>query len=215
MGAGMAVLLAAGLCNGTGQESPGDPQLRWELIVERWVSRDQDYEAMTQGGIGLTGSFRHFDVGIGVSGGTIDLVPFSRADFIVKDTRIIELSIFTRAYFTPPESRIRPYATAQLGFVLASWQYRDPDVLGPEYVCYDDGYCCYCDYEDDDLDSTAGIGAYAGLGVAFQLSRRVNLFVEGGVGGVTFMGDTFEGISNDFLNDFSYAGVKVGLSFSF
>lgn len=142
----------------------------------------------------------HNFLGLYVAGDIVELQPGSLPDRAVNNSWMLESGISYRYYFTPAHTFFSPYLSANVGYQLLRWDYRNAIIVNGDTIT------------SDSLDA---VGGYAGLGIAIKRNSHLSFFGEAGFGGTVFVGDTYQGFDNDVFSDFGYFTVKVGLSLKF
>ena len=142
----------------------------------------------------------HNFLGLYVAGDIVELQPGSLPDRAVNNSWMLESGISYRYYFTPAHTFFSPYLSANVGYQLLRWDYRNAIIVNGDTIT------------SDSLDA---VGGYAGLGIAIKRNSHLSFFGEAGFGGTVFVGDTYQGFYNDVFSDFGYFTVKVGLSLKF
>jgi len=142
----------------------------------------------------------HQTAGLDAGAGVIRLESGSPADRGAHDPLVLDIGIFYRLYFTPPNTFLRPYGTMQLNLTTLIFDYRDDPIS---------------DHERVRRDSVGGGDAYVGLGVIANVTKNFHLFGELGYGGMGFLETTHADLKNDLFNGFGYVGLRTGVGLSF
>ena len=174
---------------------------RFGLRFEHRRALSGDYDSFNVGTFFWEERWRNFSAGMTIGGGNVDLTPGSFADSETGNPYELELGVFGRYYFAPPRAPLRPYVTASVDIISIGWSYRTP-------VVKNNGDTVSSDYAQ-------GVGAFTGFGLSVEVSKALHIFGEVGFGAVGMLGQTAEGLDNNLFDSFTYAGVKVGVTFSF
>jgi len=138
--------------------------------------------------------------GLYLGGGTVDLKSGSLPDRAAKDTWTMAVGLVYRRYLSGAHTFVSPYVTANVGYQLLHWRYRNPIIVDADTVR---------------SDGLHGLGGNVGFGITINRKTNLSVFGEVGIGGTVFLGDSFEGFSNDVFDNYGYFSVKAGMSFKF
>jgi hypothetical protein len=164
-------------------------------------SLNGDYDAVVDGTLSL--EFRALGYGWGnvsLGGGSLGLKSGTSAAAVAHDPAFLQWGIGYRQYFTPPHTLLQPYVGASLSFLWVTWDYREDMESGGDTVRG---------------DSMQGADARLAAGLSLRVFERCHVFGEANFGGMGFMDVTNAELRNDWLKDFSYVGLRVGLKLVF
>jgi hypothetical protein len=64
-------------------------------------------------------------------------------------------------------------------------------------------------------DGLHGLGVNIGFGITINRKTYLSFFGEVVIGETVFLGDSFEGFTNEIFDNYGYFSVKAGMSFKF
>jgi len=164
-------------------------------------SLNGEYDALVDGTLSL--EFPAFGYGWGnvsLGGGSLGLKSGTSAAAVAHDPAFLQWGIGYRQYFTPPHTLLQPYVGASLSFLWVTWDYRADLESGGDIVRG---------------DSLQGMDARLAAGLSLRVLERCHVFGEVNFGGMGFMDVTNAELRNDWLKDFTYVGLRVGLKLVF
>lgn len=138
--------------------------------------------------------------GLFLGGGTVDLKAGSLPERAVRDTWTGAAGLVYRRYLTGAHTFVSPYVTASVAYQLLHWRYRNPVVVDSDTVR---------------SDGLHGLGGNVGFGITITRKTNLSIFGEVGIGGTAFLGNSFEGFSNDVFDNYGCFSVKAGMSVKF
>ena len=139
-------------------------------------------------------------LGFYVGGAVVNFKSGSLVNEATRDPWMLDLGCTFRLYLTRPHTLVSPYLAATMGAQVLYWEYENPVYVGDDVI---------------DSDGLAAVNGYVGLGVTIKRNWPVNLYIEAGVGGTSFVDETHEGFHNDLFHDFGYFSAKAGLMIRF
>jgi hypothetical protein len=164
-------------------------------------SLNGEYDAMVDGTLSL--EFRALGYGWGnvsLGAGSLGLKSGTSAAVVAHDPVFLQWGIGYRQYFTPPHTLLQPYVGATFSFLWVTWDYRQEMESGGNTIRG---------------DSMQGLDARLAAGLSLRVLERCHVFGEVNYGGMGFMDVTNAELRNDWLKDFSYVGLRVGLKLVF
>lgn len=138
--------------------------------------------------------------GLYVGWGDVEFQSGSFPDQAVSGTRMADLGLIGRHYFTPPKTFVSPYLTGGIYGQILMWDYRSPLNYNGEII---------------QSDSILGGGGFVGLGLAVARKEILGVFCEARFGVHLYDDATMQGFYNDLMEAYAYVSLRGGVCLKF
>jgi hypothetical protein len=138
--------------------------------------------------------------GLYVGWGDVEFQSGSFPDQAISGTRMADIGLIGRHYFTPPKTFVSPYLTGGVYGQILMWDYRSPLNYNGEII---------------QSDSILGGGGFVGLGLSVARKEFLGVFCEARLGVHLYDDATMQGFYNDMMDAYAYVSLRGGVCIKF